>query len=219
MIPATPLSLVLKTDTQELHTRAERHDVQRSLVGGQATTGEYGEYLAQMYRAHEAFEGHLRACAGASTALASLVQEHHYRVGHVLDDLAFLGVDGAGTLQSGATARFAAWVGELAARRPTSLIGVLYVLEGSTNGGRYIARALRRGMGLPEGRGTRYFDPHGEAQNERWGGFKATLDGMVLSEAERSEIVAAAGKTFEAIIDIMNELPSRSAREAAGSVR
>jgi len=71
--------------------------------------------------------------------------------------------------------------------------GALYVLEGSTLGGRYIARMLQKKAVLPlQGGGLRFFEGYGEATGARW---KFFID--VLNRQEGSDgMVAAAIKTF-----------------------
>lgn len=198
-----PLSARLKSETHDQHIRAERHPVQHSLVGGRTTTAEYIRYLEQMHHMHEGFERALRRAAAANPTVGAFVQEHHYRLPQLRQDLAFFQVtDPAGPSEG--TQRFTAWVDDLATSDPLSLIGVLYVLEGSTNGGRFIARALRRALSLSDGGGTAFFDPHGETQSERWGAFKRTLDQLALPDATQDAIVAAASRTFDAIVDIMD---------------
>jgi heme oxygenase len=84
------------------------------------------------------------------------------------------------------------------------------VLEGSTNGGRFIAPAVRRSMPLPPGAGTRYLDPHGDLTRERWASTKVALDAVPLTPAQHDKIVDAAQRTFDAITLLMDELPKAS---------
>lgn len=55
--------------------------------------------------------------------------------------------------------------------------GALYVLEGSTLGGRVIARALAGASWLPQG-GLRSFDPYGEHTGMHWRDFGTFARGM-----------------------------------------
>lgn len=218
MTDAMTLSARLKSETQSLHTLAERHPIQRELVGGGASVGAYTRYLAQMFRAHEGLESSLREAVGGDAALGALVREHHYRLDQLRDDLNSFDIDSTDTAASVATARFALWTRRLAESRPVTLIGVLYVLEGSTNGGRYIARAIRRGLGLSGARGAAYLDPHGEEQAQRWGAFKETLDSLELDEPSQLAIIAGARETFAAIIAIMDDLQQSEPMPAASAL-
>src|SRR5688572_9026326 len=104
---ADSLALLLMDRTADLHTRAERHDVQRALVSGRIGRDGYGAYLGQMLHIHSALDRAIRT-AGAGP-LAALVREHHYREHQIRADLEFLG--GAKADPGPSTAAFAAWIG------------------------------------------------------------------------------------------------------------
>ena len=215
------LSARLKAETHDQHIRAERHPVQHELVSGRTSAAGYAAYLAQMYWVHHSLESNLsdavtREAAEAQGPLGAVVREYHRRLPQIEADLAFFDAEVGQNPASPATQRFAEWIGHTAQTRPTALLGGLYVLEGSTNGGRYIARALRRALSLADGRGTAFFDPHGEAQTERWHQFKTDLDSLALDAAAQATVVAAAGRTFDAIVEIMDDLAAAGAMQPAG---
>jgi heme oxygenase len=62
---------------------------------------------------------------------------------------------------------------ELAAE-PAPALGSIYVLEGSSLGGKIISRALSRAPWAPPG-GLRYFDPYGERTGPMWRAFQGAL--------------------------------------------
>jgi heme oxygenase (biliverdin-IX-beta and delta-forming) len=72
--------------------------------------------------------------------------------------------------------------------------GALYVLEGSTLGGRVILKALKlRGASLA---GLRFLDPYGDNTGERWRSFLAILEREVKSSDQKIEAVTGALNTF-----------------------
>jgi heme oxygenase (biliverdin-IX-beta and delta-forming) len=83
-------------------------------------------------------------------------------------------------------------------RMPASALGSLYVLEGSTLGGKFISRRLREiaGSWLPEA-GLRYFDPYGDASGSRWRETLARLE--AAPTAQWPGIEAGAIATFEGL--------------------
>ena len=85
---------------------------------------------------------------------------------------------------------------------PLLLLGTHYVLEGSMNGNRFMASAIRKAYGFEGAEGTRYLDPYGDEQRERWAEFKGVLDAYPFTEDERARIVEADLATFRAIIEI-----------------
>jgi heme oxygenase len=78
-----------------------------------------------------------------------------------------------------------------------------YVLEGSNNGNRFIARAIRKALpGAP----TRYLDPYGENQRPLWARFKADMEAVGFTPAEQDQIVLAAQEMFAAVGALSCEL-------------
>ena len=207
--PIIPLAVALKEATADLHVRAEKHPVQSRFVTGKATAGEYAAFLGQMAAIHDRLEPMLRMQTASLGPLANTVQRHHYRSAAVRADLDVLGQSAEAKKPLPATLRFSERLQELGRRQPLALLGVLYVLEGATNGGRFIAAAVRPALGLPNGAGTAYLDPHGENQRERWAEFRASLDAQVFNSSERNAVIAAACETFTAIYDILEDLDLR----------
>ena len=54
---------------------------------------------------------------------------------------------------------------------PAAIVGALYVIEGSTLGGKVIARQLAAHLGLNAAKGARFFHGHGAATEAHWGEF------------------------------------------------
>lgn len=76
---------------------------------------------------------------------------------------------------------------------PGEAAGALYVLEGSTLGGKVIAKALRKLENWPI-TGTNYLDPYGSATGAKWAQFQAYLDELPVEAGDC--VIAAAEKTF-----------------------
>ena len=74
-------------------------------------------------------------------------------------------------------------------------LGILYVVEGATLGGRVIAEHLRGGC-VPV-RALRFFGSYGEDVGRRWNGWRTTTRGWVGEDGVRADgVVAAAAETF-----------------------
>jgi heme oxygenase len=215
--PDDTLSSQLKHATSELHTRVERHPAQAGMMRGGTTLGAYGAYLSQMLRVQVALDAACARAAGLSEGFASVWKDYHPRAHRARADLASLALREEPPLP--ATIRMAAWIeGLLGASGAegaestgvASLLGVLYVLEGSTNGGPYIAAALRKSLGLSAASGTDYLSPHGTHQRERWGAFKRNLDALRLAPTDRDAAIEAARRTFLSIEAIFDDLAKRA---------
>jgi heme oxygenase len=94
---------------------------------------------------------------------------------------------------------------------------VLYVFEGSKNGARYIARALRGSLRISGAPGLRYLDPHGEAQRPVWESFKQRLDAAPLDAAEVDGIILAAKACFAHVTAVDGALLAEAPRSRVGT--
>ncbi|MEK6702746.1 MAG: biliverdin-producing heme oxygenase [Planctomycetota bacterium] len=208
--PAVGLADTLKEQTKAAHAMAERHPIQSRMVKGESSREQYTAYLGQLLPVWKAIDAGLWVKAASDPRVASMVKPYHANAGRVAADLAFLGAKPGDVLP--ATQGFVDMV--KSASNGVGIVGAWYVLEGSTNGGRYIAKALSRGLGITGPEGLTSFDPHGEQQRERWQAWRASLDAQTWTEAERAEIVNAATGTFEAIYELMEGMDAAAASSA-----
>ena len=204
--PAPSLADVLKERTKEAHARAEKHAVQARMVKGEVSTAEYAAWLGQMLHIWRSIDAGLATLAARDTRIAAMVKPYHVHAGRVAADIAFLGHPEEAHPPLPATARFIAKLNEAMANGGLGLIGAWYVLEGSANGGKFIAKALSRGLGITGPEGLMNFDPHGELQRERWKDWRAGLDAQTFSEPEREAIVTIASATFDAVYEVMEDM-------------
>ena len=217
--PTTPagasLHEALKAQTWPLHVRAEQHPFQAGIMRGGVGREGYIAQLEQTLLVHEALESHVARLRRSVPALAAMVRDYHARAPHARADLAALG----GSTSPSALAPTRALIAEIeaaAATKPHALVGYLYVLEGSTNGAKFIAKALAKGLGINDGRGLSYQDPHGEKQRERWAEFKAGLNTLALSGQREGELIGAAESLFAWTIALFDVLAERHLPVATG---
>jgi heme oxygenase len=208
----------LKSATADLHQEAESRPLQKQLAKGSIPRDLYAAYLGQLYLVHQALEAQIRRASTRHGAFAAVVRDHHWREGQLQDDLKHLGVDLGLIAPEPATAAFMGKLEQSAQGEPVSLLGALYVLEGSTNGAKFIAAALRRAWGTQASGGLSYMDPHGDQQRPRWAAFKQDMDAVGFSAAEEELIVDTAGETFRAITRISDEVFGESLLVSAPSV-
>jgi len=206
MASTTGIMERLRETTRDLHKEAESRPLQRSMARGTLPRGSYAMYLAQLRHVHAALEDALDGVAGSSAGLAELFTDERRRVPDLDRDLAAFGIDPAGVPVLPPAEAFIADVRELATENPISLLGPLYVLEGSTNGGKFLARVLERSLGLESGDGLSYMDPYGERQPEMWASFKRSADATELTPEESDAVIRSARRTFSAIAGISDSI-------------
>ncbi len=83
----------------------------------------------------------------------------------------------------------------LAAADRAAFLGAMYVMEGSTLGGLYIARHVEPLLGLSAECGTAYFRGYGEQTGEQWRSFQALL--TAIPDIQTEIAVAAARAMFQ----------------------
>ncbi|MBX3323491.1 MAG: biliverdin-producing heme oxygenase [Phycisphaeraceae bacterium] len=197
------LPQMLREDTRELHTYAEKRPLQVEFVTGRTTRTRLASYLSQLAHIHKALEDAIGTHANHE-AIAPLAQHTAQHSGRLSNDVAVLDPDGSRAPMPGTQALIAT-LHQNAQRDPATAAGSLYVLEGSMNGNRFIARALSKALQLsPALPGLSYFDPYGEGQPAKWAAFREALD--AVPQPHWASVVAGAEFMFRAIADVSDEV-------------
>jgi len=202
----------LRTETRAQHEATEAIPFSTAIIGGVLPRASYAAQLAALLPVHRALE----------TAIASRLHPSYetvwlddmLRIPLLEADLDELGVteDEARMARPEAT-EMALWIESLAARDPVAILGVLYVLEGSTLGGAVLRRHLASAFGLTDA-GLRYYSPYGIHPKPHWVAFSQRMDAAVTDADEADRVVAAASETFVRIGRILSALPAPRAVEA-----
>lgn len=199
---------LLKASTEEQHRDAERRALQRDLVRGSLPVTDYALWLGQMLLLHEALWRGIRDGRGQVPALADVVKDEGLHAANLRRDLAALGRDPDAVEPLPGTSRALAEIERTALSEPLALLGFNYVLEGSMNGNRFIARALRDG---PAGTAVSYLDPYGDAQRARWEAYRARMNEVELDDGEASRLVEAARAMFSFIAEMSDDVTRAAA--------
>ncbi len=178
---------ILRERTDAAHQRLHHLPDFAALAAGELTRHGYRALLGRLYGFHAPLEATLAAALGAEQgALAP----DGWRRAHLLhSDLSHLG----------ASARDIDELPIVGAAPPQSraaAIGRLYVMEGSTLGGRVLARGLD-GM-LPEGSmdGRRFLRGGTAPNHARWAAVCAEIDDCGATEPNMAEMIASAHECF-----------------------
>lgn len=201
-----PIMDILRESTKELHDSAEGNHFQKLLGSGKVPVPQYTVYLEQLYFMHHKLADLLSRKKASSEAISKVVNEHHLDLTAVKNDLAYFdrSIENAQPLRS--TVELTSAMERTASDQPVALLGYLYVLEGSTNGAKFMAKNLRAGLSLPEEAGASYFDRYGARQRELWTAFKADMATVPFSGAETEAIVTRAKEIFASFGKIGNEI-------------
>jgi heme oxygenase len=74
-------------------------------------------------------------------------------------------------------------------------LGALYVIEGSTLGGKIISKMMQQQLGLDE-QSLSFFSGYGDKTEQMWDTFKTALNKDNLLPVQQAELMAAANETF-----------------------
>lgn len=94
-------------------------------------------------------------------------------------------------------------------------LGAMYVLEGSTLGGKIISKMIVQNLSLTNEDAVSFFKGYGDASDDMWAAFTQVLNNYTEDTATQSRIVEAADATFKKFINWV-EL-SRTARETTAN--
>ena len=202
----------LKAATQAAHDSAEKHPFHRALAQGLAPREQYAAYLGQLLQVHSVLDNRLQAAAKSNPAVARVRRDEHHNVAHLMEDIGSMGICPVHIKPSPATQACIARIERAASEASVSLLGFHYVMEGSKNGGRFIAKVLRRVYGFEGPTGTLYFDPYGDSQRACWLQFRADMDACAFSEPEQALILESAMAMFDAVAAIGEDLIPGSSR-------
>lgn len=153
------LLVLLREGTQVSHRRLEEHPLLRPLMASTLSIEQYSRVIA-------AFAGFYAALERGIQELSSGIDfpGYHYepRLPLLMDDLAALPV--CAVVPCTVAPEYS---------NENELVGMLYVLEGATQGGRIIAPRVQQHLALSETSGARYFNFY---RQDSWREFRAMVE-------------------------------------------
>jgi len=204
----TPVMDRLREATWDLHMATESHPFQCALGGGTLPRKLYVQYLSQLFLVHRALEKNLLSWQEKRNGWTSVLHEYHYQESCLRGDLVFLGQQPESVSASPSTQQVIDRINRAGVHTPIALLGFFYVLEGSSNGARFLAKTVVKAYNLPGKSGTGYLDRHGDKQRERWLQFKQDMNGLDFPEADIELMVESAKLMFAAFGQICTDLMS-----------
>jgi heme oxygenase len=194
----------LRAETRDEHAHIEARPFFAALAAGKLSLASYVGWLHIMSAIHEAFEQQM-LCA-QHDLLAELWDGSLRKLPLIERDLA--------ALPSHEPPQSAMLRAQLVTQRirrrahddPISLLGYLYVLEGSTLGGLVLQSQASRSLGLSASSGLAYLSSYEKATKAHWTEFSQRVNRAPLDPAAQARIVEAAREAFVGIDQIVEEL-------------
>ena len=208
------LALRLKESIQGNHTAIENLAFSRAMIGGTVDRDSYTMLLSQLRHIHEALEADL----ASHGELAGVYKPSMDRTAVLDRDLAALNAIPPElpieitSLTIGAIARWnsnAIW----------SLIGCLYVFEGSRMGSMALARPIAKALGLAAepGQGIDYHLDGIRERGRNWQQFRADLHAAGLTPAEEADVMTGADVTMQMLCGLYAEISARMSEPLVSS--
>ena len=181
------LSTLLKSRTRVHHDRAEASPAMQAVVSSDLTREGYRDHLVRLLAFYEPTEAALASIDGLRDVLPDL-DARLVKSGWLREDL-----DRLGGQPEVPPSHAPTW-------SVAEALGALYVIEGSTLGGRIIARELDRSASVTPEAGGRFYSSYGDERGARWTAFKGALDAYGEANPEAVEtVVRSAADTFDVL--------------------
>lgn len=193
------LSTKLKENTRGAHTSTEEATFNKDLMKGILPLESYGMFLESILMILGSLEFEMNN--STQPTIQSLNQLMESKIDLIGEDLKCSQLcfpNMTDSLQSLSISL----VEEISNMSTSELIGVFYVFEGSSLGGKFIKKTLEQR--LDNGQGVNYLSVYGNSVRTHWKNIQETLDSFVLTEDEEKKVISAADRTFEMIEEIQN---------------
>lgn len=191
----------LRQATWDIHERLEATPYAKALEDGSVSLEGYLGHLRCLAVLHSELERHL-----SKVADHPVWRPEDSRLPLIMADLDFFRPRFARDVLP-AVEEALAMAGDIRRRcrtAPASLLGPLYVLEGSAKGGLTLAPLVRAALDLPEGRGATYLESRGPAVPARFEAFMERMEAALgADEALLAQAVESAREFFEGLERIM----------------
>lgn len=181
------LTKALKTSTSGAHKSLENSAFMRPLHTGTIDLTYYQLLLKKFYgifypleaavnRHHEVLQYWLPDLQ--QRRKAATIEEDLMLLGAQTIDIPFLKIEGINT--------------------PAAALGAMYVMEGSTLGGRFIAKTIQKRLDLSSAQGVQFFHGYGQETGPMWQQFQQALLDFEVGHSEAvPEVIAAANYVFK----------------------
>jgi len=183
----------LRQNTAASHQKLEDSELSKAILLPDVTLADYQTYLVKMY-------GVTKACEDSVFPVIEEVVpdlDQRYKSLHILEDLAKTGYSEE-KLSS-------IPVFDYPFSSVSEALGFMYVIEGSTLGGRVLFKHIHQTLGLTSENGASYFWGYGSQTGILWKSFIAALTRFAVEKDESEKIIESAVQTFANIDNWLNE--------------
>jgi heme oxygenase len=196
----------LKAATFLSHARLQELPFFQALVACQLPLESYVGQLRALAVIHGALEQALATCT--DQAVASVWQSDMRKLSRLQEDLSYFEPRVVADIAeaAGKASVVAEQIRLQSLQSPLSLLGWVYVLEGSTLGAMVLRPLFARAFLLTREDGLSYLHSYGPATHSHWTQFQQRLNALALTVEERERVVKTADECFEQLRAVFQAL-------------
>jgi heme oxygenase len=196
----------LREATREVHDQLQALPWFHALERGELPIESYVGQLRGMAVLHGVLEH--ETPTAHDERLNAVWREDMRRFPQVQQDLAFFATQNVFDipLAHEAASALADHILQRSMDAPVSLLGYLYVLEGSIQGATVLAPLIGKALDLDAQHGLSYLSWEEQVARERWRNFGARMNAVSMADGEEETIIAAAQEAFAEIHQLFQAL-------------
>ena len=184
----------LKYQTAKSHKQLEDNPLSGEILSASVSANSYQSYLSKLYSIHKACEDQIYPVL--RTAISDL--QRRIKSTLITSDLIATGFSSKRIAQLP--------VHHFQTSDLPEALGIMYVLEGSTLGGRILFRHIQEKLGFDAGNGASFFAGYGADTGIMWKTFIYSLEREALAGKFQQRIIASAVDTFKIIDDSLSQV-------------
>ncbi len=187
------IRMLLRHATLQYHVRLNHHPLLVGITQPNYNLANYHKLLFTYFHLYKALESLINEFLGRQHCVFDY--DKRYKLAWLIDDLAYMHQD---------SPQLSCSLNLPALNTVGQLVGVLYVIEGSTLGGQLISRSLNEHHGLTRNTGARFFYGYGENTAIMWQNFIDFADCISGDEIQCRAAEDAACQTFQLFNQVLD---------------
>lgn len=183
----------LRQATANSHKQLEENYYSKAIQEPSVTLQNYQTYIAKLYGIIRASENDVYP------VLNSILPDinERYKAAYIVDDLTNTGISLSKAQELP--------VYNFTISSVAEAMGVMYVLEGSTLGGKFLYKHINKALGLNAENGASYFWGYGQHTGPLWNSFISLLSNYAVEKNCEDEVISSAVQTFSNIDRWLNK--------------
>ena len=192
------LRALLREATHDQHIRLHKHPLLATIMQPNYQLSDYHKLLLAYFGLYQFVEARIQQYLNNETVNFSY--QERYKLPWLVNDLAFFQITPIACNNLSITVRDFPHITSIG-----QLVGILYVLEGSTLGASHMSLKLAEQHSLTSDTGSCFFSGYGNKTQHYWQQFIAFSDTLSGDTQQCQEALKAARQTFELFSELLDQ--------------